>query len=201
MKMNNTIQVWDLPLRIFHWLLVIAFVIAFITENDFLTLHVWVGYLIAGLLVFRIIWGFIGGKHARFADFLCRPGKSIAYLNDALKHKAKHYIGHNPAGAAMIVLLLVSLLITTVTGFAVYGAEENAGPLASIGMQNEDFWEEAHELFANATLLLVIIHILGVAFESFLHQENLVKSMFNGIKRKTDQNFDFKREKKSESVN
>jgi len=188
MKTKNIVQVWDLPLRLFHWLLVVAFLIAFITEDDFLSLHVWAGYSIAGLLVFRFIWGFTGNQYARFSNFVCRPQQSIAYLNNALVHKAKRYIGHNPAGAVMVVLLLISLLIATITGFAVYGAEQNAGPLASITMQNEDFWEEAHELFANATLLLVIIHIIGVAFESFLHQENLVKSMLTGNKRKTDKN-------------
>jgi cytochrome b len=182
MNMKNTIKVWDLPLRLFHWLLVAAFVIAFITEDDFLTLHVWAGYVIAGLLVFRFIWGFIGGKYARFSNFLYRPSVSIEYLKNSLINKSKRYIGHNPAGSVMVMFLLVCLLITTVTGFAVYWAEENAGPLASIGMQNEELWEEMHEIFANTTVLLVILHILGVALESFIHKENLVKAMLTGKK-------------------
>ncbi len=181
--MKNTIKVWDLPLRLFHWILVAAFVIAYITEDDFLTLHVWAGYVIAGLIAFRLIWGFIGGKYARFSNFLCRPSLSIEYLKNSLFNKSKRYIGHNPAGSVMIMFLLLCLLITTVTGFAVYGAEENAGPLASIGMQYEELWEEMHEIFANTTLLLVILHILGVALESFTHKENLVKAMITGNKR------------------
>ncbi|MCF6249976.1 MAG: cytochrome b/b6 domain-containing protein [Methylococcaceae bacterium] len=183
MNMKNTIKVWDLPLRLFHWILVAAFVIAYITEDDFLTLHVWAGYVIAGLIAFRLIWGFIGGKYARFSNFLCRPSLSIEYLKNSLFNKSKRYIGHNPAGSVMIMFLLLCLLITTVTGFAVYGAEENAGPLASIGMQYEELWEEMHEIFANTTLLLVILHILGVALESFTHKENLVKAMITGNKR------------------
>ena len=186
MNINNTIKVWDLPVRIFHWLLVLAFSIAFITEDDFLSIHVWAGYVIAGLLVFRLLWGFIGGEYARFSNFLCSPSDSVTYLKNMFLDKPKRYIGHNPAGSAMIVLLLVSLIITTVTGFAVYGAEENAGPLASIGMQNEELWEETHEFFANAVFLLVIIHIIGVVFESLQHKENLVKSMINGYKRSID---------------
>jgi len=188
MNINNTIKVWDLPVRIFHWLLVVAFSIAFITEDDFLSIHVWAGYFIAGLLVFRLLWGFIGGEYARFSNFLCSPSDSVAYLKNMFLDKPKRYIGHNPAGSAMIIFLLVSLIITTVTGFAVYGAEENAGPLSSIGMQNEELWEETHEFFANAVLLLVIIHIIGVIFESFQHKENLVKSMINGYKRNIDNN-------------
>ncbi len=184
MNTENTIKVWDLPLRIFHWLLVCAFFIAYITEDDFLTLHVWAGYLIAALLVFRFLWGFIGGKYAHFSNFLCSPNTAIAYFKDSLAHKAKRYIGHNPAGAVMIVLLLVSLLLTTITGLAVYGAEDNAGPLAIIGMQNEELWEETHEFFANLTVVLVFIHIMGVAFESYLHKENLSKAMLTGYKRK-----------------
>jgi len=188
MNINNVVKVWDLPLRIFHWLLVIAFSVAFITEDDFLSLHIWAGYLIAGLLIFRLIWGFSGGKNARFTNFLCRPSKAIAYFKDALALKSKRYIGHNPAGAIMILLLLISLMMTTITGFAVYGAEENTGPLAMISMENEHLWEEAHEFFANATLGLVFIHIMGVIFESFLHKENLSKAMLTGYKRKPDQN-------------
>ncbi len=186
MNSENTIKVWDLPLRIFHWLLVLAFTIAYITEDDFLTQHVWAGYFITGLLIFRLIWGFIGGKYAQFSHFLCSPSTAITYLNDTLTGKAKRYIGHNPAGAMMIVLLLINLIITTLTGYAVYGADQSAGPLAFISMENEDLWEEVHEFFANLTLVLVFIHIIGVVFESFIHQENLSKAMWNGYKRKNN---------------
>ncbi|MDD1607434.1 MAG: cytochrome b/b6 domain-containing protein [Methylococcaceae bacterium] len=147
MKSEDLIKVWDLPLRIFHWLLVIAFFIAYFTEDELLTVHVWAGYLVGGLLVFRLL-------------------------------------GHNPAGAAMIVLLLLSLLMTVITGLAVYGADQAAGPLAFIGNSHEDFWEEIHEFFANFTLLLVIVHVIGVVVESIIHRENLAKAMFNGNKKR-----------------
>lgn len=184
MKSEDLIKVWDLPLRIFHWLLVIAFFIAYFTEDELLTVHVWAGYLVGGLLVFRLLWGFVGGQYARFANFLCSPMQSAAYIKDLIKLQAKRYIGHNPAGAAMIVLLLLSLLMTVITGLAVYGADQAAGPLAFIGNSHEDFWEEIHEFFANFTLLLVIVHVIGVVVESIIHRENLAKAMFNGNKKR-----------------
>ena len=181
---RSIVKAWDLPLRIFHWLLVAGFFIAYLTEDDLLTVHVWAGYLVSGLLVFRLIWGFIGNDYARFSNFLCSPAKSIAYLKDLIALKTQRYIGHNPAGAAMIVLLLISLLMTVITGFAVYGADQAAGPLSGIGSANEKMWEEVHEFFANFTLLLVLVHVIGVAIESYIHRENLARAMVNGFKKK-----------------
>lgn len=184
MKAEELMNVWDLPLRIFHWLLVAGFFVAYVTEDDLLTIHVWAGYLVSGLLVFRIVWGFVGNEYARFANFLCSPAVSIAYLKDLAHAKATRYIGHNPAGAAMIVLLLVSLLMTVATGFAVYGADQAAGPLAFIGNSHEHFWEEVHEFFATTTLVLVVVHVIGVVVESVIHRENLARAMLHGNKKK-----------------
>jgi len=185
MNLNESIKVWDLPLRLFHWLLVAGFFIAYLTEEELLNVHVWAGYTVAGLLVFRLIWGFVGNEYARFSGFLCSPMKSVNYLKDLAALKTKRYIGHNPAGAAMIVLLMISLLCTVLTGFAVYGADQAAGPLASIGSGNEKMWEETHEFFANFTLLLVFLHVVGVAIESYIHRENLARAMVNGYKKIT----------------
>jgi cytochrome b len=184
MSSEELIKVWDLPLRIFHWLLVTAFFVAYFTEDDLLTVHVWAGYLIGGLLVFRVVWGFIGNEYARFNQFLCSPALSIAYLKDLIQAKAKRYIGHNPAGAAMIVLLLISLTITVTTGVAVYGAAKGAGILAFMQDSHEYFWEIVHEFFANFTLALVFVHIIGVAVESVIHRENLARAMFHGNKKR-----------------
>ena len=187
MNSQELIKVWDLPLRLFHWLLVAGFVVAYLTEDELLTVHVWAGYLVFGLLLFRLVWGFIGSDYARFSNFLCSPVKSIIYVKDVVALKAKRYLGHNPAGAAMIMLLLVSLLMTSITGFAVYGADQGAGPLANIvGSSNEELWEEVHEFFANFTLLLVFVHIAGVVVESLIHRENLAKAMWHGYKKAED---------------
>lgn len=184
MESQELVKIWDLPLRIFHWLLVAGFFIAYLTEDELLTIHVWAGYLVTGLLAFRLIWGFIGNDYARFSNFLCSPAKSIAYCKDLIALKTQRYLGHNPAGAAMIVLLLINLIVTVITGFAVYGADQAAGPLAAIGSANEKMWEEVHEFFANFTLLLVVMHIVGVAVESYIHNENLARAMLHGFKKK-----------------
>jgi cytochrome b len=171
--------------RFFHWTLVLSFIVAYITEEDFLGLHTGAGYIILGLLMVRIIWGFIGSRYARFSDFVFSPTTVLSYLKQTLLFRAKRYIGHNPAGGAMIVLLLASLIITTLSGIAVYGAEDT-GPLAlwlgQAGDFTHDVLEEGHEFFANFTVFLVVIHIGGVIFESLVHRENLVDSMITGYK-------------------
>ncbi|MCD2452346.1 cytochrome b/b6 domain-containing protein [Methylicorpusculum oleiharenae] len=188
--MQDKIKVWDLPVRLFHWLLVLSFFIAYLTEEEFLTPHVYAGYVVIGLMVFRFIWGFTGSRFARFSSFICSPAASLAYLKDLATLKAKRYIGHNPAGSAMILLLFISLLMLCISGLAVYAAEEHAGPLARFAISQGDFWEEIHEFFANFTLFLVVLHVAGVIVESRLHGESLVKSMLTGykfIKTKSEQ--------------
>lgn len=181
--MSNKVLIWDLPTRIFHWGLVIAFFVAYVSEEDLLTLHVWAGYSVAGLIVFRLLWGIIGNRYARFSNFLCNPGTAFRYLQDVMQLKAKRYLGHNPAGAWMIVMLLLGLSLAVFSGMAVYAADQNAGPLVGVvGNQYEDLWEEIHEFFVNATLLLVVFHVLGVLLESYAHKENLAKSMVHGYK-------------------
>ena len=187
MKSQAMVKVWDPLVRSFHWLLVIAFFTAYFTEDDFLTLHVYAGYTVLGLILLRLVWGIVGTRYARFSSFVTRPRVAWHYLKDTLLFRAKRYLGHNPAGAAMIVLLLISLLLTTLTGLAIYGASESAGPLAgwfgNIGETGEDVIKEVHEFFANLTIVLVVIHVGGVIFESLAHRENLVRAMFNGYKK------------------
>lgn len=187
MHTDKQIKVWDLPVRIFHWSLVSAFLLAYLTEDHFMSLHVLAGYVIGGLIVFRLIWGFIGTRHARFSDFYYPPSTVIAYLKSVITFKADHYVGHNPAGGAMVFTLLVSLVITVVTGFAAYGAEQASGPMAeimaSMSHSTGKAAEELHEFFANFTLLLVLLHVIGVLVASLQHGENLERSMLNGFKR------------------
>lgn len=187
MPSNSNVKVWDPLIRFFHWGLVAAFALAFITQEDYLRPHIWAGYFITFALLFRLLWGFIGTQHARFSDFVTSPVEAVRYAKDALLLRAKRYIGHNPAGGLMIIVLLVSLLITTVSGIAVYGAGDNAGPMAAAFAGNGEAWEdlleEVHEFFANFTLFLVVIHLAGVVLESVLHKENLVSAMFSGSKR------------------
>ena len=188
MTESSQIKVWDPLVRFFHWALVSAFIIAYITEEDFLTIHSWAGYLILALLCIRFAWGFIGTRYARFSDFAYSPKNIIQFLKDTLSLNAKRYLGHNPAGGAMVLLLMFSLLITTVSGVVFLGAEEQAGPVAIWFTQPESKWadvlEEVHEFFANFSVFLVFVHVAGVLVESLIHKENLVSSMINGFKTK-----------------
>ena len=182
----SQIKVWDPLVRFFHWSLVSAFFIAFITEDELLTIHSWAGYLILALLGIRFFWGFIGTRYARFSDFVYSPANILQFLKDTLHLRARRYLGHNPAGGARVIMLMISLLLTSITGVLLLGAEEQAGPLAHWFSQTSEFWsealEETHEFFANFTLLLVFVHVIGVIVESLIHRENLVSAMISGYK-------------------
>lgn len=187
MSDTKQIKVWDLLVRIFHWSLAGAFFIAYLTEDDWLELHVYAGYTIAALISFRLLWGLVGPYHARFRNFVQPPHEVFAYIKDIATFQPKRYLGHNPAGGAMVLALLASLSITVLTGVLLYGAEEMAGPLANLMGNAPEFLseliEELHEFFANFTLFLIVLHIAGVILAGLQHGENLVRSMINGKKR------------------
>lgn len=186
MSKPSTIQVWDPLVRAFHWSLAVAFAAAYLVEDRILDLHVWAGYAALGLVAFRLVWGFTGTRHARFTDFVSRPRDVIAYLWAALRLRAERHLGHNPAGGAMVVALLLSILATGVSGVLLLGAGEFSGPLAGlapvVGDSGTNRVEALHEVFANLTLTLVLAHLAGVALASRQHRENLVGAMFTGRK-------------------
>lgn len=186
--MNSTnkkaVYVWDPFVRIFHWTLVIAFTVAFLTEEDTLAIHVWAGYAVGIMVVARVIWGFIGPRHARFSDFVYSPTTASRYVGDLLRLRSARYLGHSPGGGAMVVALLILLAATVVTGLIVYGGDQQAGPLAGIVTRaTGERLEDLHELLANVTLAFVLAHIAAVIFASFAHRENLVRAMVTGYKR------------------
>ncbi|MCW8932909.1 MAG: cytochrome b/b6 domain-containing protein [Gammaproteobacteria bacterium] len=184
---TTQIKVWDPLVRFFHWSLVSAFFIAYVIDDDFLSIHIWSGYLIFGIISIRFLWGFIGTPYARFSNFIYKPATIIGFIKDTFNLRAKRYLGHNPAGGAMIITLMISLFLTVISGVILLGAEELAGPAALWFSQAGGFWseplEESHEFFANFTLFLILIHILGVIVESIIHKENLVSSMLSGFKK------------------
>ena len=190
MERAGEIKVWDLFVRIFHWTLVVGFFIAYLSEEDMIGLHVWSGYLVFSLVLLRVTWGFIGSLYARFSDFVYGPGEIVRYVSQVISFRAPRHFGHNPAGGAMIVLLLMCLFVTAFTGMVLYGVETQSGVLGHlasllgvIGEQGEEIFEDMHEFFANLTVVLVVIHVGGVIYESLLHKENLVRSMFTGYKK------------------
>ena len=165
--------VWDVPVRLFHWLLAAAFTGALLTaESERLRVtHVRLGYAIAGLVLFRIVWGFAGSRYARFSSFVTGPSAVWRYLRAVPTARPEHHVGHNPAGAAVILALLGLALTTGLTGWL--GYEELAG----------EWVTEAHELAAYAMLALVGVHVAGVLLASLRHRENLVAAMVTGWKR------------------
>jgi cytochrome b len=169
----RTIRVWDPLVRVFHWSLAASFVVAWITADEWNDLHEWAGYAAAALIGFRLLWGLAGPRYARFAQFVRSPGRIAGFLADMLRGRERRYIGHNPAGGAMILLLLLVMVGTAVTGW-MYTLDAYWGVA----------WvEETHEMFANLLLVLVILHIAGVALASLRHSENLVRAMITGRKR------------------
>lgn len=140
---TKTVSVWDPLVRIGHWALVIAFFTAYFTEEYFLIQHVWAGYVVCAVVLFRIIWGFIGTKHAKFSDFIYTPKAIFSYLKGLISRKPQHYLGHNPAGGVMVFALIFGLLATTYTGLALYAVEKNAGPLAGVVTSNNKYFSKA----------------------------------------------------------
>lgn len=182
------IPVWDRGVRSFHWLLAAAFFVAYISAEKSETIHTFAGYFILILISLRVIWGFIGSKHARFTDFVTSPQRTLEYLKAMTQLKHPRYIGHNPAGAAMIIALLILLALTGFLGMITLGIEEHTGPLAGwvqdMGWENDSIAEELHEFFANFSLFMIFLHLGGVFLESILHKENLIKAMIDGKKKR-----------------
>jgi cytochrome b len=180
---RDHVYVWDPFVRIFHWSLLAAFTVAFLTDDDTLRLHVWAGYAVGILIAARVIWGFVGPRRARFSDFIYNPSTTIRYVRDLLLFRAERHLGHSPGGGAMVVLLLVFLAVTVLTGLIVYGGEQQGGPLAGMfARDTAEAVEEFHEILANITLALVLAHVAAVALASFVHRENLVRAMITGHK-------------------
>jgi cytochrome b len=206
------LPIWDPLVRIGHWVLLIACIVAYVTEGEPIRVHVWAGYTVSGYILLRVVWGFVGPRRARFAELVYRPGTVLAYLRDLVRFRAPRHLGHSPAGGAMVVALLLSLTATVTTGLLAYGDDKHAGPLAFLfapaapqvqlapeplfptldqpaaagggpGRREESELIELHETFVNVTLLLVIVHVGGVILASAAHRENLVLAMFTGRKR------------------
>jgi len=181
---SSTVKVWDPLVRVFHWGLVFFFLITFITEDDWLNLHVLAGYAVSFLIGFRLLWGLVGTRNARFSTFVKSPAVMMTYLKSMLSFKVPHYLGHNPLGAAMVVVLLLSVALVAFTGMTMV-ASEGQGPLAGTFFSSwgGERMEDVHEFFANFTLLMVLAHVSGVLVSSLLEGENLVKAMVTGRKK------------------
>lgn len=169
------LRIWDPFVRVFHWLLVAGFAANFFElVRPGKSTHQVIGYVILGLIAARLVWGLIGPRHARFADFVRAPRQILDHLRQIVRSRDGRYLGHNPAGGAMIVALLLATAAVGATGW----------------LSRTDWFfgvkwmGEAHEVLANAMLALVILHVLGVVHACWRHRENLVLSMVTGRKRR-----------------
>lgn len=179
------VTAWDPFIRIFHWALVVSFVTSWATREEYYNLHLQAGYATLGLICMRLAWGFIASGHARFSDFIYSPKAIIAYLESLAGKNPQRYIGHNPAGGAMVVLLLAGLLVVTLSGIALDAAENWSGPMAGMNLfRYTSLIKSVHSLSTDLLLIAISLHLLGVGFSSLAHRENLPKSMITGKKRK-----------------
>jgi cytochrome b len=213
---DKQISVWDPLVRFGHWALAAAFAIAYITgeeESNPSEWHEWAGYIAGGIVAWRVLWGLFGPRYARFSDFVTGPRTAIAYLFGLMGGHTKRYVGHSPAGGAMVIALLVMIAATVVTG--IIADPEGTAPKPQPGVtatmqvqsgeagkaarshegragrhehehEHESLIGEVHAVLSNITLFLVILHILGVALASYVHRENLARAMVTGKKRAGD---------------
>lgn len=176
--------VWDPFIRLFHWALALAFCGAYVTGAGYYEPHLWLGYTVLALVLMRLPWGFLGPRHARFQDFVAGPQPTVAYAAALLRGRAARHLGHNPLGGWMIVLLLLVLTVTAISGIALDAAENRSGPLAGTRLFiYGDIIEAVHLVFTNLALALIGLHLAGVVAASWMHRENLPAAMVTGRKR------------------
>ena len=180
--MKKLIRVWDLPIRLFHWLLVACVVGSLICVNiggNAIQWHAYFGYSILTLLIFRIIWGFIGSTHARFASFL--PNREA--ITNYLQGKSPRFLGHNPIGALSVFALLLVLSIQAVTGLFVDDEIAFQGPLSKyLSESSVSFFSEMHESNQVVIYILIAIHIAAIWYYKKLKGEDLIRPMISGDK-------------------
>lgn len=184
---SQTVSVWDLGIRLFHWGLVAtvsaALFTGFFAPEWWIDVHIAAGTAVASLVLFRLVLGFFGSPYARFSAFAYRPSEALAYLKSLIAGHPQHYRGHNPLGAVMVFGLLAVLVLLSVSGVVVLGGEEKRGPLAFLASFSlGDAFEELHELLAWIIVGMIGVHVGGVVFASWHERFNLVASMIHGRK-------------------
>jgi cytochrome b len=183
---SGKVLVWDLPTRLFHWLLVILVTTSFITAKiggNAMQYHEWSGFTILALLLFRLVWGFFGSRESRFATFVRGPAAVFRYAVKILRPDSRHYLGHNPLGGWSIIAMLSALMVQAGTGLFANDDIDTEGPLYKwVSKATSDWLTRVHKLNQEVIIGLVAIHILAVLFYFLFKRENLVKPMVTGIK-------------------
>jgi cytochrome b len=177
LNQKQSVLVWDMPIRIFHWLLAASFAGAWITSESESQqmIHYAFGYTAVALVLFRVVWGVVGTRYARFGQFMKGPAETMHHIKALLTGNQHVGLGHNPAGALAMISLMILILLIGLTGY--WSVKEFLG----------DFMSEAHEVIANLTLAVVVIHIAAAIIMSFMQKENLIRSMVTGKKHGTSE--------------
>ncbi len=178
--------VWDLPLRLFHWVFALSVAASWATAKagvDWMQYHIYLGYLIIGLLVFRVIWGFIGPRHARFSSFLQRPAAVWSYARGLLRADSHPSVGHNPLGGLMVILMLALVAVQATTGLFTTDTILWTGPYyPSVSSATASLLSTVHNLNFNIILAAVGLHIAAIVYYRTFKKQNLVSAMFTGYK-------------------
>ena len=181
------IKVWDLPVRLFHWALVLLLIVQVVTGQiggGLMSWHLYSGYCVLVLMIFRILWGFAGGTHARFASFLASPAATLRFAKRLFSREAVPQVGHNPLGGWMVILMIVSLTLQAASGLFANDGAAAEGPLAAkVSLEDSNFLSEFHRWNLKLLLLLAGVHIAAVIFHWVVKKDNLVGAMFTGVKR------------------
>ena len=183
---QRSVKVWDLPVRLFHWLLVALFLFMFFSgkqKGNWMEWNMYAGYMILALVIFRIMWGFAGSSYARFSSFIAGPGRSIEFAKKLLSRSPAHVAGHNPLGGWMVLILILALLVQAATGMFANDDISIEGPLYKfVSKELSDRLTAIHYYNFNLLLALAGVHIAAVLFHVFVKKENLVTAMFTGKK-------------------
>lgn len=182
---NKAVPVWDIPVRLFHWTLVLLIAFSWLSsEMDWMTWHMYSGYTILALILFRILWGFVGSTHARFSDFIYGPRALIGYIKTLPLRTAAKFAGHNPLGGISVVLILLCVLAQAGTGLFANDDIINEGPLFKhVSKELSDWLTTIHKYNFNLLLVLIGVHVAAVLYYLIWKSENLVKPMFTGRKQ------------------
>jgi len=203
---QKNLEVWDILIRIFHWSLVASFIVAYLTRTEKNEIHNYAGYMVLGLIIFRVVWGVWGSRHARFSNFVTSFSTVLRYVKSLFSKKPKRYVGHNPLGGWMVIAMLITLFMVSYSGIKLHGLQSvdepvtfqlpSINPISSAYAKDdieqylirepdevgEDYWKELHILYTHLMLVLIALHLAGVLVSSVLYKENSVKAMWTGKK-------------------
>ena len=181
---STAVPVWDIPVRLFHWILVLLIAFSWLSNKmDWMTWHMYSGYTILTLVLFRILWGFVGSTHARFSDFIYGPRALIGHIKTLPSRTAAKFAGHNPLGGISVVLILLCVLAQAGTGLFANDDIINEGPLFKhVSKELSDWLTTIHKYNFNVLLALIVVHVGAVLYYLFYKSENLIKPMFTGRK-------------------